>query len=90
MLYKRATQAIAGAAALMLLGSVANAQDILNSKHDLGGAIAGGTDEVCVFCHTPHGANTSASAPLWNKGVTTTTCRRRAVASVPAAIRGSS
>jgi len=27
------------------------------------------TDEtqVCVFCHTPHGANTSAKTPLWNR-----------------------
>ena len=25
----------------------------------------GGTSEVCVFCHTPHGGNTQA--PLWNK-----------------------
>ncbi len=26
-----------------------------------------GTDEICVFCHTPHGANTSVPVPLWNK-----------------------
>ncbi len=25
------------------------------------------TDQVCVFCHTPHGANTSFAVPLWNK-----------------------
>lgn len=27
------------------------------------------TDEtqVCVFCHTPHGANSSAKTPLWNR-----------------------
>ena len=31
------------------------------------------TDEtqVCVFCHTPHGANTSAKTPLWNRSVAT-------------------
>lgn len=23
--------------------------------------------EVCVYCHTPHGANTQLSAPLWNR-----------------------
>ncbi|MCB1890232.1 MAG: hypothetical protein KDH20_21690 [Rhodocyclaceae bacterium] len=23
--------------------------------------------EVCVYCHTPHGANTRTSAPLWNR-----------------------
>lgn len=24
-------------------------------------------EEVCVYCHTPHGANTTISAPLWNR-----------------------
>ena len=28
-------------------------------------ASAGGTSEICVFCHTPHGGNTDA--PLWNR-----------------------
>jgi len=27
---------------------------------------AGSTNEVCVFCHTPHGANTT-EGPLWNR-----------------------
>lgn len=46
---------------------------IRNTKHFLGtGGPAGnnqfsGTNEICVFCHTPHGANTSVAAPLWNK-----------------------
>ncbi|MDH5546325.1 MAG: hypothetical protein OEZ43_12090 [Gammaproteobacteria bacterium] len=26
--------------------------------------------EVCVYCHTPHGANATAAAPLWNRTVT--------------------
>lgn len=60
--------------------AVAAATGISGTKHNLGtggtsqlGAL-GGTDEVCVFCHTPHAANTSAatSAPLWNKTLTTT------------------
>ena len=29
-------------------------------------ASAGGEDRICVFCHTPHGASTTAS-PLWNR-----------------------
>lgn len=32
--------------------------------------------QVCVYCHTPHGANTAAAAPLWNRtlsGVSYTT-----------------
>lgn len=29
-------------------------------------AAGGGESEICVFCHTPHGAD-SAQTPLWNK-----------------------
>lgn len=29
--------------------------------------------EVCVYCHTPHGANTVAGAPLWNRSLPTDT-----------------
>ncbi len=25
--------------------------------------------EICVYCHTPHGANSTANAPLWNRTV---------------------
>lgn len=39
-------------------------QGIDSTVHDLTG---GGVDEICVFCHTPHAANTDVQAPLWNK-----------------------
>ncbi len=26
-----------------------------------------GTQAICVFCHTPHGADATASVPLWNR-----------------------
>lgn len=40
---------------------------VVGSKHDLSGGTSE-TDAVCVFCHTPHGANvTFDGAPLWNK-----------------------
>jgi len=43
---------------------------ITSSKHDLRG-VGGNTEdntEICVYCHTPHGAQSSfAGAPLWNK-----------------------
>ncbi len=44
---------------------------IVGSQHDLttGGQAQGQTaqtNEVCVFCHTPHGG-ASANVPLWNK-----------------------
>ncbi|TAN71382.1 MAG: hypothetical protein EPN14_11920 [Gallionella sp.] len=29
--------------------------------------------EVCVYCHTPHGANTGTTAPLWNRTMKATT-----------------
>ena len=47
---------------------------IKNTKHNLGTTPGGtgvnqfsGTAEICVFCHTPHGADTSAAVPLWNR-----------------------
>lgn len=32
-----------------------------------------GSDQICVFCHTPHGANTPVAAPIWNRSVQPTT-----------------
>ncbi len=45
---------------------------ISNTLHNLGSTGIGantysGTAEICVFCHTPHGGDNSASVPLWNK-----------------------
>lgn len=45
---------------------------VKGSRHDMGtGGLAQQTSavttEVCSFCHTPHGSDTSANAPLWNK-----------------------
>lgn len=56
----------------LFAGSSAFAQSIVGSKHDFttGGSAqntTGATDQVCVFCHTPHGADTTAPVPLWNK-----------------------
>lgn len=60
------------AGGLLLAGVSVQAQGVVGSQHDLtdGGSGQGGTtatDQVCVFCHTPHGADTTAPAPLWNK-----------------------
>lgn len=61
--------------ALLLTGFVSVWGAITGTKHDLSATAwtAGdsGEDngEVCVYCHTPHAANTSFSgAPIWNKG----------------------
>jgi len=44
---------------------------VANTKHNLGAGSGAneysGTTEVCVFCHTPHGADDSAAVPLWNR-----------------------
>jgi len=62
---------------LLLFASAARAQGILGTKHNLTASGTGsvhsttadglGGPEVCVFCHTPHGSDTSVAAPLWNR-----------------------
>lgn len=63
-------------AVLALLGGVFGGSQALaqiaSTKHNLGSLGTGansfsGTAELCVFCHTPHGADTTASVPLWNR-----------------------
>ena len=66
---------IAGAAILPLQAQAATS--IVDSHHNLGSSTStitdrnrtDATDEVCVFCHTPHGA--VAGPPLWNKALPT-------------------
>ena len=64
------------ASLLLLVGTVgANAQTIVDSPHDLstnnvnGTPSNSGTDELCVFCHTPHFTADPATSPvaLWNR-----------------------
>jgi hypothetical protein len=55
--------------------AAASAGSIVNTRHNLGSTGAGpnhtgGTGEICIFCHTPHGGDTSAPVPLWNKVLT--------------------
>jgi predicted CXXCH cytochrome family protein len=75
-----ATPAAVLALALILV-TPAGAQltGILATKHNLSTtgtsaihANPGSTAEVCVFCHTPHGADTTVAAPLWNRAINTT------------------
>lgn len=59
--------------AMGVLGSSQALAGIASTKHNLGTTGTGsnhlttGTAEICVFCHTPHGADTSAAVPLWNR-----------------------
>ena len=56
---------------------VANAQstsDVASTPHNLsvdgpGTAKATSETQVCVFCHTPHGATNSPGTPLWNRSL---------------------
>lgn len=66
---------IAGGSALAVKGP----PDIRNTVHNLSSGVgafnvqysSSNEDEVCIFCHTPHGG--SLSGPLWNRANTTTT-----------------
>lgn len=60
--------------ALLLVHQLLLATTIVGSKHDLsngnfyGSPQAGTANEICIFCHTPHNANTS-NGPLWNRNI---------------------
>jgi predicted CXXCH cytochrome family protein len=63
--------------ALAMIGASAAMAAVVGTKHDMttiatgtgvGGAFSVGAGEVCVYCHTPHGANTTAGMTLlWNR-----------------------
>ncbi|MBF0137690.1 MAG: cytochrome c3 family protein [Magnetococcus sp. DMHC-1] len=54
-----------------------NTGSIANTRHNMTQSTAGvgaamttvrnNYGEVCVYCHTPHGANSNVAAPLWNR-----------------------
>ena len=63
------------------IGTVGNTRHNLSQREASGGGPSGQTmdsfrndyTEVCVSCHTPHGANTTVAAPLWNRTMKATT-----------------
>lgn len=62
---------IAAAALASLAPAVGSAQmSIVNSVHNFASR-GWGTNEVCIFCHTPHNAGAKQIVPLWNHGTTT-------------------
>ena len=82
-IHKGLTWALAGMACTvgLMFTPMASAQ-ISATKHNLtptgpGPNIFTATNpvlsEICVFCHTPHGADITASAPLWNRVISGTT-----------------
>ena len=62
--------------AVVLSGS-AMAAGITSTKHNLTTTGTSpnkqsNTDQICVFCHTPHAADVTAPVPLWNKKMNVT------------------
>jgi predicted CXXCH cytochrome family protein len=63
--------AIITAVAITAAATAAFALSIVGTKHDLstgtGGNInsGGGSDQICIYCHTPH--NATQAIPLWNR-----------------------
>lgn len=43
---------------------------VVGSKHDISSSLGDPySDQPCAFCHTPHSANLSIGAPLWNRSI---------------------
>lgn len=63
------------------IGTVGNTRHNLSQRQVSGGGPVGvfmdftrnDYAEVCVYCHTPHGANKTTTAPLWNRTMKVTT-----------------
>jgi hypothetical protein len=72
--------------------------DVRNTKHNLGILSSTGPtrtvqassdeDEICVFCHTPHGATLSAPGPLWNRSTSVATYNTYNSGSLDATLEG--
>jgi predicted CXXCH cytochrome family protein len=62
-------KAIGSALFLMILLALPSDAQIAGSRHDLSTNFEPYSDQVCAFCHTPHGANIDVVAPLWNRFV---------------------
>lgn len=73
---KRGRLALWLVAATLSLGLAGSAvAGISATKHNLtagSGNKTSSTDQICVFCHTPHAADTSKGVPLWNKTLPST------------------
>ncbi len=55
------------------VGGIANTRHNLTMSYSANQAIMdpyrNNYFEICVYCHTPHGANSTAAAPLWNRTI---------------------
>ena len=60
----------AGIASAQITGINGSPHDLVDGTGQSVGTAPAGTG-ICVFCHTPHGSDTGASAPLWNRALDT-------------------
>lgn len=72
--------ALVAAFAAVPLGQAGIVSDVRNTKHNLGtsgpGPVKATTEsQICVFCHTPHAAQ-SGQVPLWNRRLSAATYTR--------------
>lgn len=52
--------------AIIVSAFSASGSSVVGSRHDL----STGTEQICIYCHTPHYANTDKSGlPLWNRAI---------------------
>lgn len=58
-----------GFAIVFIAAAQAVMAGISGTNHDLSGRGWGST-QLCIFCHTPHNGQASASGPLWNHAPT--------------------
>lgn len=57
--------------------AAAPVSDVAATRHNLSSSSTGtvsttDSDQICVFCHTPHGASNITGAPLWNRQLSDT------------------
>lgn len=71
---------LAAAAIAFLTGPAGAVREskVSQTKHNLSSSGVGtvkssSETQICVFCHTPHGADNSQASPLWNKTLATKT-----------------
>jgi predicted CXXCH cytochrome family protein len=73
------------AAITLLYALAALGASVVGSKHDFKTSI---TNDVCAFCHTPHFASTTISAPLWNRKIGNVTFQMYSSPTIDTAIPG--
>jgi hypothetical protein len=85
----RVALAFVAAACAATVAIAARVSDVANTKHNLSASGPGpvravSETQICVFCHTPHHAESTPGAPLWNRGLSSATYTPYASSSIEA------